>query len=126
MKLLWAHLICSFKCEKKQLARKAKEEEERLKEMRNSSYIIYDEYEPDKFIGKNQLSYIIIEINTFLFDYPKFSFSVPSLLDSDENRKPFGENEHFQQTFDAVWEAHVQQLIPCKSCGKKAFFLIRL
>ena len=71
MKLLWAHLICSSKCEKKQLARKAKEEEERLKEMRNSSYIIYDEYEPDKFIGKNQLSYIIIEINTVLFDYPK-------------------------------------------------------
>lgn len=43
---------------------------------------------------------------------------MPSLLDSDENRKPFGENEHFQQAFDAVWEAHVQQLIPCKSCGK--------
>ena len=92
--------------------------------MRNSSYIIYDEYEPDKFIGKNQLSYIIIEIITQSFlTIQSVSISVPSLLDSDENRKPFGENEHFQQTFDAVWEAHVQQLIPCKSCGKKAFFL---
>ena len=51
-----------------------------------------------------------------LYAFPHFS--VPSLLDSDENRKPMGENEHFQQAFDAVWEAHVQQLIPCKSCGK--------
>ena len=40
-------------CEKKEKARKLKEEEEKLKEMRNSSYIIYDEYEPDKFIGKS-------------------------------------------------------------------------
>ena len=38
-------------CEKKEKARKLKEEQDKLKEMRNSSYIIYDEYEPDKFIG---------------------------------------------------------------------------
>ena len=57
--------MCPFECEKKQLARKAKEEEERLKEMRNSSYIIYDEYEPDKFIGKNQ-SHIKVGSNTVL------------------------------------------------------------
>ena len=27
----------------------------------------------------------------------------------------------FTQTFDAIWEAHVQQLMPCKMCGRTFF-----
>ena len=27
----------------------------------------------------------------------------------------------FNQTFDAIWDAHVQQLVPCKICGRTFF-----
>ena len=36
-------------------------------------------------------------------------------------RSSFPEATPYDEAFDAIWEAHVQQLVPCAQCGRTFF-----
>ena len=45
----------------------------------------------------------------------------PNALNSEPSPLPVIEDSPYDETFDAIWEAHVQQLIPCSLCQRTFF-----
>ena len=61
----------------------------------------------------------VCEKSTTFFSY--FSPELHLIIITEGNSLIFAGEENLQDSFSEIWEAHMQQLIPCQHCARTFF-----